>query len=470
VLISEPLPFVKAFVAELDAALRAHRASARGLSALQRRWLGFCLMAMMVTNSLCWRRFERAGLGRYSQAALSWVFCHAKLPWEVLLQHSVGVILRQHGIGAGSLILDDTDKRRSKVTRRIARVHKLKDKTSGGFVMGQCLVFLLLVSERITVPVGVAFYEPDPVRRAWVKQDKKLKQQGLAKGQRPPEPPRNPAYPTKPELGLRLLEQFRQWQPTVTVQCVLADALYGMAAFMDPAGAVFDGVQVISQLRGNQKVRFRNRSLSLEQYFDRYAGVVQSYRRRGGQPITVWVSSARLFVEAHGKKRFVIALKYEGESEYRYLVASDLSWRTEDIVQAFTLRWLVEVFIQDWKGYEGWGALTKQPGEEGSSRGLILSLLVDHCLLLHPAQLAQLNHRQPAFTVGSLINRIKVDSLLEVFRGILATADPAGQLQQLSDTLAECFDLRPSEKHMVGRDLGRLASSPSLKYKAAAAT
>jgi hypothetical protein len=166
----------------------------------------------------------------------------------------------------------------------------------------------------------------------------------------------------------------------------------------------------------------------------------------------------------------VIALKYEGESEYRYLVASDLTWRTEDIVQAFTLRWLVEVFIEDWKGYEGWGALTKQPGEAGSSRGLILSLRVDHCLLLHPAQLAQLNHRQPALTVGSLINRIKVDSLLEVFRGILATADPAAQLQQLSDTLVECFDLRPSEKHLVGRDLGRLAPSPSLKYKAAAAT
>ncbi|MGC1952302.1 MAG: transposase, partial [Gammaproteobacteria bacterium] len=91
-------------------------------------------------------------------------------------------------------------------------------------------------------------------------------------------------------------------------------------------------------------------------------------------------------------------------------------------------------------------------------------------LLVHPAQLAQLNQQQPAFTVGSLINCIKVDSLLEVFRGILATADPAGQLQQLSDTLAECFDLRPSEKHRVGRDLGRLAPSPSLKYKAAAAT
>ena len=91
--------------------------------------------------------------------------------------------------------------------------------------MGQCLVFLARVSDQITVPVGVAFYEPDPVRRSWRQQDKKLKRQGMAKAQRPPEPPRNLAYPTKPELGLGLLEQFCQWHPTFAVQCVLADAL-----------------------------------------------------------------------------------------------------------------------------------------------------------------------------------------------------------------------------------------------------
>ena len=54
----------------------------------------------------------------------------------------------------------------------------------------------------------------------------------------------------------------------------------------------------------------------------------------------------------------VVALKYEGEDTYRYLIASDLTWRTLDIVQGQTLRWLVEVFIQDWKSYEGWSQLT----------------------------------------------------------------------------------------------------------------
>jgi len=38
-------------------------------------------------------------------------------------------------------------------------------------------------------------------------------------------------------------------------------------------------------------------------------------------------------------------LKYEGEDEYRYITATDLSWRAIDIVSAYALRWLVEVFI-----------------------------------------------------------------------------------------------------------------------------
>ena len=50
---------------------------------------------------------------------------------------SVRVILEEYGITYGTLVLDDSDKKRSKKTTRIAGVHKLKDKTSGGFIMGR---------------------------------------------------------------------------------------------------------------------------------------------------------------------------------------------------------------------------------------------------------------------------------------------------------------------------------------------
>ncbi len=95
---------------------------------------------------------------------------------------------------------------------------------------------------------------------------------------------------------------------------------------------------------------------------------------RGGKEVEVVVGSAR--------KRFVIALKYPGEAEYRFLAATDLSWRTLDIVGTYTLRWLAEVFFSDWKLNEGWGQLAKQPGE-GSSRSL--GLPPDHTLLFIPS-------------------------------------------------------------------------------------
>jgi hypothetical protein len=64
-------------------------------------------------------------------------------------------------------------------------------------------------------------------------------------------------------------------------------------------------------------------------------------------------------------------------------------------------------------------------------------------------------------TVGSLINRIRIDSLLALIRDLLATDHPQQRLAQLADTLAQQFALVPSEKHMIGRDLGRLAPPPS---------
>ena len=60
------------------------------------------------------------------------------------------------------------------------------------------------MTPKISIPVGLAFYQPAPELSAWYKQDKALKQQGVATQQRPPKPPVNPAYPTKQQLALRL--------------------------------------------------------------------------------------------------------------------------------------------------------------------------------------------------------------------------------------------------------------------------
>lgn len=187
---------------------------------------------------------------------------------------------------------------------------------------------------------------------------------------------------------------------------------------------------------------------------------------RGHEPVSALVSSARLYVNAHEKKRFVIAIKHDGQTDYRYLVATNLSWRTEDIVRAYSLRWLVAVFIEDWKLYEGWGQLAKQTGYDGSSRDLILSLLLDHCLLLHPEQTVRLEGKLPACTVGSLRRRLRIESIVGCFRQLLASPQPLARLEQLCDAVEEFFPLEPSTKHLNAVESGRLEPSASLKYSA----
>ena len=115
---------------------------------------------------------------------------------------------------------------------------------------------------------------------------------------------------------------------------------------------------------------------------------------------------------------------------------------------------------------EGWGKLTKHTGEDGSSRGLILSLLVDHCLILHPEQLARIKNKQPAATVGSLQQKTQVDSLLAFIRRLLSAENPEAKFQQLTTTLEEWFQLADSKKRMNTRELGHLEQTPSLKYRA----
>ena len=142
-----------------------------------------------------------------------------------------------------------------------------------------------------------------------------------------------------------------------------------------------------------------------------------------------------------------------------------MSWRTLDIAQAQTLRWLVEVFIEDWKGYEGFGQLTKQTDEEGSRRSLSLSLLCDHCLLLHPTQLARIQDKLPACTVGSLRDSVKAESLIEFIAGVILSSNPEQQMALLAAQVQEVFRLNDSSKHMVGRELGRLEPTPTLKHR-----
>jgi hypothetical protein len=155
-IMGKPASFVSAFIDAVDDAIRAHQPH-HGMAAMQRAWLAFGVTAVVVTNSMCWARFARASLGTYALAALSWMVRHSKMPWDDLVVASVRVILPHHGITSGRLLIDDTDNPRSKAAHTLAHLSKLREKESGGSLWGQSLVFLVLVTPQISLPVGFPF-------------------------------------------------------------------------------------------------------------------------------------------------------------------------------------------------------------------------------------------------------------------------------------------------------------------------
>ncbi len=90
-----------------------------------------------------------------------------------------------------------------------------------------------------------------------------------------------------------------------------------------------------------------------------------------------------MYVPSHQKKRFVIALKYEGEQEYR-----------------------------------------SSPRKAGATR---------------------LENKLPASTTGSLIEKVKVESLLQFIRSLLFSDNPQQQLHCLAEAVEEVFQLAPSK-------------------------
>lgn len=466
-LLIRPLPVVTAFLDALSESLRALDSSAQ-LSRSQKVALGILIVGIVVTKAVSWAAFERKSLGRFKSTRLCWIFYRAEIAWDKMLQASVRNIFIRYEIKSGTLAADDTGKKRAKRTSKITGAHKIKDKATGGYFNGQELVFMVLVTDIATFPVGFRFYVPDPALSVWKKQDKVLRQQGIQKKQRPSRPkPDHSRYPTMQSLTLTMAQEFVAAFPEIAITGILADALYGTGNFMDKASAITGGAQIVSQLRANQKVSNKsNVETSLKAYFARQKGAETQLMIRGGKEKRVTMLAARLYVKAHGKRRFVVALKYEGEEDYRYLVASDMSWRHTDIARLYTLRWLVEVFIQDWKAHGGWNRMSKQQGVEGSQRGVILSLLCEHLLLLHPEQFVRLKNKQPGMPAGCLIERLNAEALIDTIQEVVESDDSDTALKELILALQDALPTRESSRHMAGRDLGRQEPMGSLKAHA----
>ncbi len=250
-----------------------------------------------------------------------------------------------------------------------------------------------------------------------------------------------------------MLEHFFRAHPDVHIKCILADAMYGSADFVQKARSFQGGIQVISQLRSTQLVRNkRGLLIDVKSHFEieRAKATCMSIFIRGGKEEIIIMNAQKLWVDAHETKRVVIAIRYSNEKEFRYIIATDLTWRDIDIVQAYTLRWLVEVFFQDWKSYEAWNNLAKQQGVEGSCRCVILSLLLDHSFFFHKLQQSCIENKLPLYTIGSLAEQSRLQVIFNAISSLFTHAQPEQEVEKIKDCLIKAisFGKACSTKHL----------------------
>lgn len=441
--------------------------SSLALTNTQKIWLKFCLSMIILTNSINWDKFERFSLKAYKAKALGFIFHHAKINWSFLFICGIILLLKLYGVSKGHLIVDDTDRPRSKVISKIAFVFKSFNKKTGGYFNCQNLVFLLLVTDKITIPVGFKFYTPCPKLTEWAKKDKEARK--LRKTDksivRPTKPERSSNHPKRTEISKELIQNFTNNFKEVSIISCSFDAAYGFDSHLRAVQTVLPKALIVSEMACNTKVTDKRRTASVKNYFNSIGAQKTKLKIRGGTIKDVEIKHARLYVESHKRVLNIIALRYEGEENFRFIITPNLSWRAIDVVQIFTFRWLVEVFFYDWKCYEGFGQAAIQQSYDGGLCGVLLSLLVDQCLLFHPEQIRRISSQLSACTVGSLREKLVVEFHLEQIKCLLLSENPQEKLKAYSENMDICFAYRDSTKHMSGREFPDLKPCPTLLKK-----
>lgn len=463
----DALPEVKQYIDDVNKEFMRFNKSRSNMSNIAMRYLSYCLTALITVGKLNWDSFEKASCGTWKAKALSWMLHHStKIPWEVILVASSKFLIKTFNICKCHLVFDDFDRERSKRTKKIFGTHKVRNKKGGGFISSQNIVLLILVTPVVTIPLFFYFYRPDPVQKAWRKEDERLRKLGIPKKLRPKQPALDKDFPNKQQIAAKLLRKVKYYFPELNILSISGDALYLSSYMKAEVSRIYPQTQFISQLRRNQSVMLsKNRKCQLEKYFERLKEIKKVIKLRGHLERTVYYKSARLFIKSHSKVSHVVAYRYEGETRWRYICASNLTWRSQDIIQAFSYRWLVEVVIEDLKQYDGWGKDASQYGINGARRGLLLSLLLDQFLTQHPSQVRLYQRSQSLHTAGSLRYQLQFEILFQSIGKIVESDDPKAKLKEISESINQLVTLRPSTKHMSGQHFEELEPSPSLLKK-----
>lgn len=432
------------------------------LSNKQTALISKLLTGMILLGSFKLSKIAALFLLQTSPHAMHGMLRRSGIPFRLLFWGGLKLMFQTFGIRTTTVQIDDTERVRSKNCKILPFVRKTICKVTGGWVQAQNIVFIVLVTDKVTFPCWFYFHRPAVLTKAQKKickkNPKKIKEF-------------DPSYRTKVDLayvGLfvvsRMLKKLeKELGISVQVKSVAGDNGFACSKIQQAVTKYF-GCQYVSKANPNQKVMSRGKSLSLGNFFKRIGHIKSTVSIRG-RDIPLEYKAARVFISSYGRKVFVVAVRYQGERAWQYLFGTDLTWKAESIIKAYGLRWLVEVFFEDWKQHDGWGVGALQRSEDGAVRGVFLSLLTDLFLLYvqNIDDSLQEHGRNELYSAGTVIRQLQAKAIHQAIEGVLEHDNPRKRLAEIQSKLLEVTEKRVSLKHARQWNFNDLGPSKSLQ-------
>jgi hypothetical protein len=386
----------------------------------------------------------------------------ANIPASQLFWGALKLTIKNFKVSIVSIVIDDTERERSKNCNLLPFVRKAVCKATGGWIQAQNIVFILLVTEYVTIPVWFCFHRPARLTKEQKeitrKRPKKIKEF-------------DSKYRTKVELaclGLAIVARIlrrleHELNLTLKVSCVTGDNGFASASIQVAVSKLFN-CSYLSKANPKQNVIVKTVVISLESFFTRISSITRTIHIRG-RAVSIEYRSARVFVSSFNRKVLVVSMRYSGETSWQYLFGTDLTWTSESVIKGYGLRWLVEVFFEDWKQCDGWGAGALQRSVDGAVRGLFLSLLVDLFLLYyqHTNTSLQGHGRVELCSAGTVIRQLQAKAFHEAIEGILDHDNPRAKLNEIYDQMTSLIERRISLKHAANFGADELGPSRTLQ-------
>ena len=447
----KPLSSVTKFIEE------ATDGSYRKVSERHKLHVSFWLTAILITGAFKVKAIARFTLNQLTANSIFALLKRGSVPLMALFWGAIKLVIKKYGLVNVVIVIDDSNRTRSKNCRKLPGVSKTKCKETGGWVMAQNYIFICLVTDRITIPIWFGAYKPSEIVKKIKEDDKK---NGRPKRKFTPSHIKalDKNYRTKTDIALigiawvaRLLQKLRdETGEKIKIKCCAADCAFSSPKIQRTIRKKL-ACPLVAKMRENAKVvpKGEKKGISVTDYFADLPSKTTEVSQRGKKE-NIEYKSGVLHVKAFGRKVSMVASRTKEDRNWRYIFVSDLGWEPETILNGYSFRWIIEVFFRDWKQHDGWGRGGMQRSAKGMIQGIYLSLIADLFLLYYQDLVFDSHHNGREIhlnTAGNVVKTLQSEAIIEVSKELVESDKPDQLFEAYKTSLREMNTFTRSLKH-----------------------